>query len=200
MKAPAPPAFRGRLAPGVPGQQRRQGVERAPALVPARSAPDLEVEMAAARVAGLADRADLLARVHTVPGPERRRLREVHVGVVERGSPAVDHDVVAGRPVIPRVLHPPAAGRDHAGAAAGEDVVALVRVAGAPRAEAGARAAEVVPPADGEDVVVEVEGVALEVLGLGAAGHLAVGTLCGEPERVAAGSCAGPVEGPAPVD
>ena len=90
----------------------------------------------------------------------------MHVHVVEVGAVAVDHDVVPGRTVVLLELHLPAAGRDHARAALGEHIVALVGVAGAPGAEARAGAAEVVRAAHGEDVVVEVEGVALHVAGL----------------------------------
>src|SRR3712207_6882797 len=46
-------------------------VERRPARVPARPGPELEVQVAAAGVAGLADRADLLPGVDPVADLER---------------------------------------------------------------------------------------------------------------------------------
>ena len=87
----------------------------------------------------------------------------MHVHVVDVGAGAVDHDVVAGGRVVLLELDRPAAGRHQRRAALGEHVLALVAVTGAAGAEAGAGAAEVVPAADREDVVVEVEGVALDV-------------------------------------
>ena len=57
----------------------------------------------------------------------------------------------------------PAAGGDQRRAALGEHVLALVAVAGAAGAEVGGGAAEVVAAAHREHVVVEVEGVALDL-------------------------------------
>src|SRR5688500_19905250 len=121
------------------------------------------MQVAAASIAAVADRADRLARVDAVARAERRGLVEVHVGVVDVGAVAVDHEVVARCGVVLLELHAAAAGGHHAGPAAGEEVVALVRVAGAARPEPRTGAAELVATADGEDVVVEIEGVALDV-------------------------------------
>ena len=92
----------------------------------------------------------------------------MHVGVVEICARAVDHKMVPSGAVVAAVLDRAAAGRDQRDAAFGEPVVALVGVAGPAGAEPRAGAAVVVPAAHREDVVEEVEGVALDVAGLGA--------------------------------
>ena len=100
-----------------PTPARRAAGRTGSAVVPAGCAPELEVQVAAASVPALADRADRLARVHAVAGAERGGLVEVHVHVVDLGSVAVDHDVVAGRRVVLLELDPAAARRDHPRAA-----------------------------------------------------------------------------------
>ena len=87
----------------------------------------------------------------------------MHVDVVHVRAVAVDHDVVARQRVVRLGLHAPAARGHEPRAALGERVLALVGVARAPGAEAAGGAAEVVRAADREDVVVEVERVALGV-------------------------------------
>src|SRR5215210_6259264 len=162
------------LGPGVPEPERRLRVEGTAALVPA-AAPELEVEVAAVRVAGLAHRADALAGGDLVALAEGRGLGEVHVGVVDVRGRAVDDDVVAGGPVIAAVLHAPRTRGHQLLAALRKDVVTLVR----PPATAGpvlcSGAAVVVATADREDVRVEIEGVPLGVRGRCAAGKRAIG-------------------------
>ena len=82
---------------------------------------------------------------------------QVHVDVVDVGAVAVDDDVVAGRALGAVELHDAAARGDERRAAAREDVVALVAVTVAPRAEGGLPGAVGVASAHGEDVVDEVE-------------------------------------------
>src|SRR3954468_10882617 len=96
-------------AVAIPALQERRRVEEVAALVPAGRRPDLEVEVAAARVAGIADVADPLAGADYLPLAEQRRLAQVHVDEVEAGGAAVDHDVVAGRALVAGVLDPPPA-------------------------------------------------------------------------------------------
>src|SRR6185436_1293475 len=108
--------------------------------------------------------------------------------------------VVAGGGVVLLELHPAAARRHHARPALREGVLALVDVPGAARAEARARVAEVVGAADREDVVVQVERVALHVAGLGAARLRAVGGGGGEAERVPPRPGTRPPEPPVPGD
>src|SRR5215210_542406 len=145
------------LRPAIPSLQGRQRVEGLSAVVPARGAPELEVQVAALGVAAVADRADRLPGVDTVALAEGRGLIEVHVGVVEVGAVAVDHDVVPRGGVVLLELDAAAARGHHARAAPGHHILALVAVAGPARPEAGARAPEVVAAADREEVVVEVE-------------------------------------------
>src|SRR5215207_8451814 len=116
------------LCPAIPRLQGRQRIERLAAVVPARRVPELEVEVAAASVAAVADRTDRLTRVHAVALAEGGGLVEVHVDVVEVGAVAVDHDVVPCGGVELLELDAPAARGHHSGSALGEDVVALVAV------------------------------------------------------------------------
>src|SRR5687768_6764644 len=132
------------LRPAIPSLQGRQRIEGPATVVPAGGAPELEVEVAAAGIAAVADRADRLTRVDAVACAEGRGLVEVHVRVVHVGAVAVDHDVVPRRGVVLLELDAPAAGGHHARAALGEHVVALVAVSGAAGAEVRALAAEVV--------------------------------------------------------
>src|SRR5829696_5619615 len=157
------------LRPAIPCLQGGQRAERTAAVVPARLVPELEVEMAAPGVTGVAHRADRLAGVDAVALSEGGGLVEVHVDVVDLGPVAVDDEVVAGGGVVLLELNAAAARGHHASAARGHHVLALVDVSGAARAESRAGAAVVVAPADREDVVVEVEGVALDVARPGAA-------------------------------
>src|SRR5688500_11112895 len=87
----------------------------------------------------------------------------MHVDVVVLRLVAVHDHVVAGGRVVLVELHLARAGGYQLGTAAGEDVLPLMRVARAARAEARARLAVIVPAADREDVPVEVEGVAAGV-------------------------------------
>src|SRR5215213_950784 len=140
------------LRPAIPSLQGRQRVERLSAVVPAWGAPELEVEVAAPRVAAVADGADRLPRVHAVPLAERGGLVEVHVHVIDVGAVAIDHDVVARGRVVLLKLDAAAAGGRHTRAALGHHVLPLVAVPGAAGAEAGAGAAVVMPAADREEV------------------------------------------------
>src|SRR5690348_5521012 len=80
----------------VPRAEIRERVERRSAGVPPRRAPLLEVEVARGGVAGVADNADLVARVHAVADVVGRRGGQVHVAVVGAGPGAVDDQVVTG--------------------------------------------------------------------------------------------------------
>ena len=86
--------------------------------------------------AGVADVADPLAGHDAVALVDERGALEVHVGVVDVGAVAVDDDVVARARLEGLAAHDAAARGDERRAAGGEDVVALVRVAGAAGAEA----------------------------------------------------------------
>src|SRR3954454_7473412 len=120
----------------VPGPQRGRGIERRAAGVPARSAPEFEVQVARGGVAGLADPADLIARADLRALLVHRRVAQVHVDVVDAGTRAVDDEVVARAALEARELHRAAARRDEGEAAVGHDVLALMHVAGAGGAEA----------------------------------------------------------------
>src|SRR3954447_24090311 len=156
-------------AVGVPRLQRGQRVEGVTAVVPARRAPKLEVQMAPVGVARLADGAYPLAGVDAVARVERRRLGEVHVDIVDAGAVSIDDDVVACQAVVALELHASAAGGHHRRATTGHHVLTLVGVPGAPGAEASGRLAVVVLAADGELVIEEVEGIAGEIADLGTA-------------------------------
>src|SRR3954468_10171044 len=84
----------------VPRHQRWQWVERVAAVVPAGGGPHLEVEVAGGRIARTADVAEQLARPDAVANVHDRGLAHVHVGVVDAGALAVDHEVVAGAGVV----------------------------------------------------------------------------------------------------
>ena len=137
-----------------------QRVDRAAALVPAGCGPDLEVQVAAGGVAGLADDADRLAGADGVAGLQRRGFGQVHVDEVVGGALAVDDDVVAGGALEAGVLDAAAAGGDERRAAAGHHVLALVGVAGAGGAEAAGAEAEFVGAEQREGVAVEGEAEA----------------------------------------
>src|SRR5919107_3340771 len=188
------------LRPAIPSLQGRQRIERLPAVVPAQSAPQLEVEVATPGVAAVADGTDRLPRVNAVALAEGGRLVEVHVDVVDVRAVAIDHDVVARRRVVLLELDAATAGGHHARAALGHHVLALVAVPRAARAEVRAGTAEVVASADGEDVVVEVERVTVHVARLSALGLGAVGARGCEAERVAARLCGGAPEAAVPGD
>src|SRR3954451_22741777 len=96
--------------------------------------------MARRRVAGLAYHADLLAREDLVALAERARLGQVHVGVVGAVD-AVDHDVVAGGGLVARIDDGASLRGVELGAAGRHDVLSLMGVARAGRAEAIAAAA-----------------------------------------------------------
>lgn len=123
---------------------------------------DLEVEVAADRdrVAGLADGADLLARVDVIASPDQGRAGHVSVEVAALLAFAVDQQVVAVEDrVIARLQHRAVADRDQRGPASGDDVEALVSAAAAARgAEFADRTAAAMRALDGEDVGVVLDG------------------------------------------
>src|SRR5262249_2850745 len=127
------------------------------ALIPARWAPHLEVQVAGGGVAGLADDPDRLAGADGVAGLQRRGFGEVRVHEVVRRPLAVDHQVVAGGRLKARVLDPAAGGRDQRGAAGGHHVLALVGVTRARRPETAGAEAEFVRAENREGVAEEVE-------------------------------------------
>ena len=113
----------------------------------------------------------------------------MHVDVVDVGALAVDDDVVAGRALEAVELHDAAARREHRRAAAREDVMALVDVAPALRAEGGLPRPVAVLSPDGEDVVDEIEATAREDLRRGRLGRRGAGAghAVQDAELVAAG-------------
>ena len=131
-----------RLAPGVPFLQTpADRPHRAPAVVPAGARPELEVQVAIARVAGPAEAADPLAGAHPLAVPRAVPAPQVHVDVVVSGGLAVDHQVVArAAGLVAAPLHPAAPGRDNLRAAPGADVLPLV-VAGRRRSRPSSHAA-----------------------------------------------------------
>ena len=112
-------------APGVPVLQApADRPQRTPALVPAGTRPDLEVQVAVARVAGHADAADSLAGAHPLPVLRAALSPQVHVDVVVAGGPSVDHQVIArAAGLVAPPLHLAAAGRDDPRAAPGAEVL-----------------------------------------------------------------------------
>src|SRR5215207_1637399 len=142
--------LRGPLAELIPAQQRRQRVDRGAAVVPAGSGPDLEVQMAGARAAGVADDAEHLAGLDPLASAHDRGLAQVRVHVAFAGYRVLDHEVVARTGMPSAHRHDAAARRDERRAARGHDVLALVGVAGPAGAEAGATLTDVVLAPHGE--------------------------------------------------
>src|SRR5215207_5940305 len=144
----------------LPLPQVRQRVDRL-ALVPVGhlSAPDLEVEMWPVAGAGAADLTDDLPGPDLVAGAERGGREHVQVDVAAVLSRAVDHQ---GVPAAVRVEalaaataeDDPVADGEQGGSGLGEDVLSLVGVPVAVRAELGRRLAVIVRrgAADREDV------------------------------------------------
>src|SRR4051812_1616724 len=100
--------------------------------------PDLEVEVRARGFAGRANLAEPLAGEHVLAWLHHdRALLEVHERVVALLAVAVEHHVVTGAAgLIIDVLDPAASRSHHVGAFRRRDVLALVRMAFARRAEA----------------------------------------------------------------
>src|SRR3954454_10436334 len=110
----------------VPVLQIGKRIERPAAVVPARRGPLLEMQVAAVGAPRIADEADQLPRPDPVARIDERRLPQVHVGVVDTGPLAVDHQVVAGTRVVLLELHLAAPGGHDRRPARGEDVLALM--------------------------------------------------------------------------
>jgi hypothetical protein len=152
----------------VPALQLRLGVDRVAVDV------DLEVEVAAdgASVAGLADRADSLARPDALAAVDEGRANHVGVEVAAVLALTVDQQIVAVEDrVIARAQHATRHRRDQGRPAGGDDVEAFVGAAAvARRAELADRSARPVRAVDREDVVEEL-GRAIAAGGTGSRGR-----------------------------
>src|SRR3954453_15612837 len=141
-----------------PLPQERQRIDRLGVGAQRRLAdPDLEVEVRPIAAAGAAELPDDLTGMNVVPELYRRRLQHVHVDEAVVAGGAVEHYVVAaaavvGIAVLPSVDHDPVVDRDLRCPGLPEDVLALMNVAVAGRAELGDLVAEVVWAEQREDI------------------------------------------------
>ncbi len=102
------------------------------------------MQVASAGAPAVTDLADLLAGLHLVATVDEGGGPQVHVDGVVVCTLHVDHDVMAGARVVRLVEHGATLGRNHRGAALGEDVVSLMRATGCRTEDTRSRAVTVV--------------------------------------------------------